>query len=1531
MTIGGDQCASANYVNDAEDIPDTTTQDPENPLDECTSDECPSPQPDKGWATAVIFNGIPSADTERPETFADGTSGDIEVGIGLENTYMARMRPQIQTHDGGCELRELYGKLKITRAQSAGGGAVDLLYNGTLITQYPFISPTLFIANHVVGDECVDHTWHYMHKYLEIAGVTPSLTDNDVVITVELLPNTPGAGPDPLHKQLIRCTVGGFKRNKSAVFLKAEDPEENESWDLPDLEQKLTEMEPLAAEPRVELEKWLAVESSVWTGDFFEDVPGIPLHASDYLPAAGGAKYRLKRESSPSGSTPVVGAAIGRFDGDSTDCTESTATESCDELVGDRSGPFKPNFLSGTKPGKYEIDIEMQEQLSGPWNPMNALGGELFVGRLDAHGPGSSSDSPFPPFTEVIPKRAGTVTAPVIAVLSGGVVVPDAAAPMSFYGTDSGDKNVWVLKAIAGGGAGTDPQVIPEGYSVSWNLDGGSPQPPSTPLDTQQITVKFEAGGAGARRFQPRLEILDDSGDVVGFAEIHDIVVERRPTNHVGTPSGFVTDWFGSTFALEYEAASESPPVDVLCRVEKSAAPESIENLDARGRIAPDGYPQNQYWGGASDEYDLAQAVTVGASSSVNLRVQGYQIESTAANDLQLEFYAQAQRESSYPNAEDENEDALKQYEFYEFAGGLDDVPPEEDRFRVVVSWDKVETETITSCYPIQMAYAYPESDLNPPELEPGVDLVIPADHLAYSNQPNVDTQSNYKVIDGVPGTVNLRAYIDWPGVEISDQYNLSEDNERLSLMWHLTSFSGNQCVSPKVWDINNQILIAGAEDFLHAEVDRLSSEVHIDYKKEIVAGVAGIGRAKAGDRFWVAVHSRFVDPLQMQEYEQTDRKFWHDLTLTIEHGVYRVHVTQGDASVSDVGVVTEQPGGCLPSDFDPHSEFDVTVSPEARYGEGACVWTSPTGSKEKKKLEVYFFDQFLNPIPDLNVNWSLSGKGRVSVGEPSNDWPDADSASVENSSVSTVTDMEGRAEIWYQMEGYPSCEWHEQGEKFPAFITCNAHGLTAPAFEPWVEVPEIRVPIPPIIELNVETTSPDHSRVFVDGNVVESDGPHDLDINSANDYVRLVFEVTANVTSFVDNYPVQLKTLNGFLKPISGTWVQFPDGEEAVGVLKTDSQGKIEVRLYPDDPNDPNDKLQLTEKESGLPVVFFSPIEVSAIIDDRVVRVSTEHVTEDSSPGTGTIVQPHYEYIKARWIDGSAADQTKIRIENTLLAHDLAPGLANELVDIETLFDADDALAMGYGLVEGLDEEGRETNFLAMPVTNRTLVEITGAAGKELRVDLGRPAGPGTRKWHNLDGAGPQLNFDFDEIDGTLLTTPSDSSIPLGETTEATVGAGVTLVEDGGHSPHRNSFEFDGTPTAIVTIPGDSSVIDPTSSAYGSSLEISLWLNVPSNQLGGMLVERAGQYEIELLSTGHVRATVGAAQVDTQQPIEPGWNFVQVRMSTKRLKIGLGSGPRSMDSNFPRATKWLAHFSGTVLDKCRRRHRGRRALGGAR
>lgn len=289
------------------------------------------------------------------------------------------------------------------------------------------------------------------------------------------------------------------------------------------------------------------------------------------------------------------------------------------------------------EPGRYDKTI------TGVSCSGEGKSGWYTIARLDAHGTDSGTSDPLKAHVGAMRRREGTAHQPVIIVHSGG------EGGSSFYGVECKGSNTWVFEAKYDDPPAEMDRVKPT-YRHAWQFNGtGDRDDVEVETDAKnpkKITVTFPPGRwypglvvyRTTRQYESGLR-LEEVERRHAFAEIRSIVVEHKPSDNVARKPRDVDAPFGTTFDLS-NTNGQGERVDA--RLSATGA--------ARIRVSLDGYPQNEYWGGAGDGVDYSQALRVEDGATETLYLQGYESHSTALDDVDLIVEGQQYTELCDPN-----------------------------------------------------------------------------------------------------------------------------------------------------------------------------------------------------------------------------------------------------------------------------------------------------------------------------------------------------------------------------------------------------------------------------------------------------------------------------------------------------------------------------------------------------------------------------------------------------------------------------------------------------------------------------------------------------------------------------------------------------------------------------------------------------------------------------------------------------------------------------------------------------------------
>jgi PKD repeat protein len=290
---------------------------------------------------------------------------------------------------------------------------------------------------------------------------------------------------------------------------------------------------------------------------------------------------------------------------------------------------------SNNTPGKVDVSVDA---------------GKLVVARLDANGiltsPAPGTRDEFPQYVEMMPKRSGKlftvsnisgtptlvfVGEPVIIVTSGG---EDAGfGTPSLYGVECGN-HTWEFQAQDD--LATIPANLqPSDLSWEWSVNGAVEQIKGTnftktlPAGRHIVKLEYLQYGPGGMR-PPAL---------LAKAEIHSIVVEPKHSDNV------------DPVAAAGGVLVKGQPFEMRGKCFRGMKMDASLHVDAHTRVSLDGYPQNEYWGGVSDDKDLAQVLPLTHDQPRTVYLQGYRTPSASASDkATLSVKGQGLRESCAPD-----------------------------------------------------------------------------------------------------------------------------------------------------------------------------------------------------------------------------------------------------------------------------------------------------------------------------------------------------------------------------------------------------------------------------------------------------------------------------------------------------------------------------------------------------------------------------------------------------------------------------------------------------------------------------------------------------------------------------------------------------------------------------------------------------------------------------------------------------------------------------------------------------------------
>lgn len=656
-----------------------------------------------------------------------------------------------------------------------------------------------------------------------------------------------------------------------------------------------------------------------------------------------------------------------------------------------------PDLDTGLRAGGYTTRVEVAGA-EKKWR-----GGQFFVSRLDAHGTSQDTNEKFPDFAEVLPKRSGLLSAPVIQMDFGG----DASvAGCSLYGTRcSPAANLWQLTAIA-----KHPltgQNAPPGYTLQWSGIPGQIDVIARSASGQPLTIQFRLPPG---RYTPTLTVTGSDpytggpAAVLGMASIHSLVVEEKPTAHVAVKGPDVGQPAGAPFHLTNDLGGAKLAVDAMLGVR---GPQGTGTLAVRGRVSLDGYPQNEYWVGPDDVADLPQVVSVPSGVAQRYYVQGYQLASANEADLALQVHGQAQLESK---------DDTKLY--FDDPTPCGQVPPVPDPVTVV--WQSTDEEPFSSTYPIE--YTVDEEELKYQEEEDSPDLLeVFADHVA-SDYRGGGADDGHEAKRGYMGRVNYVASIRWSSSDVHVDYLTSD---QLTIRWHFSANRSNRhCRDPGLLDLKLRQPLPQRGGMLDARADGLVSRVQLDFTATLAGDTSP--KAKAGERFWIAPHG-------VVAHSDLGERFWKRREVVVIPGEKVFHITL--------------PNRPTPAErqeiasFDPSSIFEMTRAQMASSAYARWRWTCPIDSGSNAVLQVFCFDVMGNMVPaGRPLSWMLDGGGYLGAYDPSRDPRPHETRAQE---AEGVTLANGEARIRFRQDRYPHCSWQVVDRPDPSVVFLSIDGST--------------------------------------------------------------------------------------------------------------------------------------------------------------------------------------------------------------------------------------------------------------------------------------------------------------------------------------------------------------------------------------------------------------------------------------------------------------------------------------------------------
>lgn len=652
----------------------------------------------------------------------------------------------------------------------------------------------------------------------------------------------------------------------------------------------------------------------------------------------------------------------------------------------------QPQIYTGNIPGQYSTIWEGAPCTGGGSGPCDTF----VVCRLDANGPEPGTEDKFPDVAEVLPKRGGFASCPVIRIRSpSGDGYRSGYRGCSLFGTIADGTNVWTLEAIA-----RDPADLsknpPDGHWFEWDFDDGS-----SAWGGPVVTHTYSQGRFNPKLFVKRYDPATGQTVVVGKAEIHTITVQSNAWTPIvmEDPQPAPEEMVGSRFHVDLDVGGCAKAVTCKAEAVRRTGAPGTGHPDfpkQRGRVSPDGYPQNEYWVGEDDSYDLPQVFGVATSQPKPLFLQGYQAPSVEAEDLVLKIAGYARLQAC----------SASQWE---------------------CAWWPTDAEPFQSALPIELhqdGRAWKFEEELPDEIE------VPADHVAPDYYGGGE-EEDYEAI-GWRSRVNFNALVPWAADEIDPRYGkgLSE-SESFKIEWEYVADPENFCVEPDLQDLQKGPPgLPNTTGRIEAVLNGLLSTVQLDFGKAAHGQVI----AHAGDRFCIVAHGKLSHPSLRASL---GTKFWDSHQILIVPGDKTYHITvprPGD------------PGWFDPTTFDPSGIFAL----EHEAGQpgyfaqtyGSLEWVCPLGSGHEQPLHIFAFDRYLNPLPaERDVVWTLEGGGRLrsAQSQPPAD-PNREQIPAANDII-TKTDAKGHAEIVFTQRRYPSCPWQVEERPEPSKIFATIDG----------------------------------------------------------------------------------------------------------------------------------------------------------------------------------------------------------------------------------------------------------------------------------------------------------------------------------------------------------------------------------------------------------------------------------------------------------------------------------------------------------
>lgn len=787
---------------------------------------------------------------------------------------------------------------------------------------------------------------------------------------------------------------------RSLIFSKADDEQEDEQ--LPDFrffEDAIIKCKWQSLPPSDNLERWQSRQWHLVSSESSDGSTGNP------------PPYRLQVSEPERDSIRLdnpIPALFGKV-------LKTSACKVCDQQCEE----VHRKMDSGTIPGLYTTKVIACEATGPASNGSSEdfdgddpqRGGAFLVSKVDAHGTQEGTTDKFPDYAEVLPKRGGYVNSPVIQIDWGG---EQSVFGCSLYGnvcTPLNDSlaasNEWQFTAVAKDH--TTEENIPPGYTIEWS---GIPSNYQV-IDSKNgqdltIRVKFPPG-----RHFPTLKVFgpvpitSEGNELVGKAEIHSIVVEERPTCDVGGKNPDVDPAIrkGTAFHTTNQIGKlAAVPIDARIGIQGSNHPHP--NFNIRGRVALDGYPQNEYWVTAQDLGDLPQVVTIPPSLPVTYYLQGYGLASLNKDDLRLKVEGQAQLE------------VCASKWFFRACPPCDSPPP--PRFPVHVQWQETDTEAFNTAYPI--VFNPDEPDLKYVEEDPAV-WEVAADFVADDYQGNGNDQGYY-IEKGLKGRVNALAGIDWSVLEIDTNYlNNLPDSQALKIDWYFAPLTNKRAGPnynnvPTLRDLEQAVMNPDSSGKITVLLKGLDSRVQLDFTK-----LRDSQRlAKARDCFCLLPLSPFSHP-------DLGQAFWPDQEVEVRAGDVNFHITIPNKQTPAQAAAVAK--------FNPWDLFDMKETDRIRRFES---WQHhrPFNSGEESDWIGFLFDEYFNPTPYRDIMYTIDGGTLAGNIDPS-----SQAAPQENhpGELFTQSNHNGRVELKLRRLPFPNCPWQYNDRNDESVVNISYDG----------------------------------------------------------------------------------------------------------------------------------------------------------------------------------------------------------------------------------------------------------------------------------------------------------------------------------------------------------------------------------------------------------------------------------------------------------------------------------------------------------